>query len=195
MSKRAPEKERNSIFIIQYSYSNTNTNSNSDIMTNDETLNPPNSIGMSLVDSEPPPTPSPPIKWGPDQFEQLRRRMIEIENKTNWTYHDLEKTKVELEKTKTDLAAAQAELAVAKAAPGKGEANGVDPLFFTWQPAGTGDMDHCVLNSLCRSALEIRHRREEGHPQDLLPERTPVGLVPARHQRVFNDGTRRSSPS
>ena len=95
--------------------------------------------------------------------------MIEIENKMNWTYHDLEKMKVELEKTKTDLAAAQAELAVAKAAPGKGEANGADPPFFTWQPAGTGDLDHCVSNSLRRPALEIRHKREEGHPQDLPP--------------------------
>ena len=100
MSKRAPEKERNSIFIIQYSYSNTNTNSNSDIMTNGGTLNPPNSLGRSLVDSEPPPTPSPPIKWGRDQFEQLRRRMIEIENKMNWTYHDLEKMKADSKRRK-----------------------------------------------------------------------------------------------
>jgi hypothetical protein len=80
---------------------------------------------------EPAPTPDTSIEWGPEQFAQLRAKMIDIENKVDWTYHELEKTRAELETTKAELKASRAELTAAKANTGKGEAKGADPPLFT----------------------------------------------------------------
>jgi Retrotransposon gag protein len=113
----------------QYFYPNTE---NANAMTNgaDETLNQldTNMLGLGI---EPSPTPDPPTQWGPEQFVELRTQMIQLEQKTDWVYHELEKTKVQLEKTRTELATARGESTTVRTASGKGEAKGADPPLFT----------------------------------------------------------------